>query len=276
MRIILPIVLLLIAIFISACVTVQTSRQSPHVSVNTNVCDWAGSQTTFGDSSFTAMMLLPVAVYCSFTGQWSVTGHSSGSGPAGAGVPSTVQGEHYAAKDSAFGVDAPYEYGSDAYMQMQVSDQSSISGDYVSFTSALEPGAFYSVMTFNPESGRSQLSGPLEDFARSFVVEQRRQGRKAGVMDLQETYAETVNLNGQPVLFRAYRVVPAGQLQGQSASGRQTAYYLLYFFRTLNGRGVIWIAYPGSCSACAVGPESAIRAIDPRITRFVDSFQLGG
>lgn len=151
-----------------------------------------------------------------------------------------------------------------------------MSGDYVSFTSALESGAFYLVMSFNPESGRSQLSSSLEDFARSFVAEQRRQGRKAGVTNLQQTYTQTIKLDGQQVLFQAYRIVLAGPVQASTAGGQPPVYYLMYFFRTLNGRGVIWIVHPGSCPACATGPESAIRSTSPAITRFVGSFATPG
>lgn len=279
MRIICVIVFVLISVFISACVTVRGSRQSPYVNVVTDPCDWKGGQITVGDLAFASLMRLPEAVYCSVTGKWD-NYNVSDSGSAhldSERSPLSADG-YYSAPNGTFFVWAPYDTASEAYARMKISEQNSLAGDDVSFSSAAKPEASYAVMTFTRQSVQTQLSSSLEDFADAFVSQQRAQSRRAGLAISSRIYEEKITLAGNPMLFQVYRAEfsTAATMQTPSREFGPQMYYLMYFFKTLTGRGVIWIARSGPCEVCDAGPEPAIRGISPEVTRFVNSFELPG
>lgn len=279
MRIIRLIVLVLITVFISACVTARVSRQSPYVSVVTDPCDWGGNQITVGDLTFASLMRLPEAVYCSVSGKWTDNHQpDSGAMPQESSQSPLSADGYYSAPNGTFSVAAPYDVASDAYAHMRLSEQNSLGGDDVSFSSAAKPAVSYAVMTFTRHSTQMHLSSSLEDFADSFVSQQRTQSRRLGLAISGQMYAESINLAGATALFRVYRAEFSATAGAQVSAKRfgQQLYYLMYFFKTLTGKGVIWIAWSGECGICKTGPESAIRSISPDVTRFVGSFELSG
>lgn len=80
---------------------------------------------------------------------------------------------------------------------------------------------------------------------------------------------ELVTLDGRPALFASYE--SKLYLDGKHAT---PAYLFVYFTRYQNDSAVLTVLWSGDCLPCASGHEAGIRALDPNIGRFVDSFHM--
>lgn len=166
----------------------------------------------------------------------------------------------YTAADHSFSVAAPAGLG--------IHEESYPDLDYVLFAPRITRGPVYAVKV-EPDLEPIYASLTLDQFASLSLRDARFQSRLAAGIPLQEVRRETTTLNGRPALGIVYSQTPAG-------AAKPGAYYLLYFMKTRHRSAVLSIAWPGDCPQCATGPDAAVRAMDPALKSFVDSFVLGG
>jgi hypothetical protein len=166
----------------------------------------------------------------------------------------------YTAADHSFSVRAPAGLG--------IHEENYPGLDYVLFAPRVMRGAVYAV-NVNPEMEPIYASLTLDQFASISLRDARFQSQLAAGTPLKEVRRETVSLSGRPALSIVYSQTPTG-------AEKPGAYYLLYFMKTRHRSAVLSIAWPGDCPECGSGPDAGMRAMDPDLKAFLDSFVLGG
>jgi len=92
-------------------------------------------------------------------------------------------------------------------------------------------------------------------------------------------HEESLTLDGKPALFQTYSLLLTTDDNDNDATkffgnGSKTLNLLLYVVKTHDEAAIIGIAWPGDCVACATGPESAVRRLNPDVDAFMSSFRL--
>lgn len=166
----------------------------------------------------------------------------------------------YTAADGTFSVAPPPGLGIHEEFYPQL--------DYVLFAPRLVKGPVYGI-NVNPDLEPIYGQLTLDEFAQVSLRDARFQSRLANGVPLQELRREEITLDGRPALAVTYSQTPRG-------ADKPSAYYLLYFMKTRHRSAVLSVAWPKECPACATGPEADVRAMDPALHAFVDSFILVG
>jgi hypothetical protein len=172
----------------------------------------------------------------------------------------------YRSSDGAFSVHMPGALAEGGMAGFRVREQLNLAQDHVFFVPTGEPGPLYSVSIIK------QLEGPdaslsLPQFAALALKDQESQNRKLGGAPLQKLHEEDISLDGSPALFELYSQAPA-------AAGGPTAYYAMYFLKSHNRAAFLSVAWSGDCPKCVEGTEADVRAGNPYMKRFVESFKL--
>lgn len=164
----------------------------------------------------------------------------------------------YQAEDQSFSVAAPEG--------LEIREQYSPTQDYVFFAPRFAKGPVY-VVSVSTQLDPAYASLSLDQFAAASVRDANFENQRLAGAPLTERYRETVTLDGKPAQAVVY---------SQTKVGAETpsAWYLMYFMKTRDRAAVLSIAWPQDCPKCANGPESEVRAMDPGLQQFVDSFRL--
>lgn len=91
-----------------------------------------------------------------------------------------------------------------------------------------------------------------------------------------ELHAEDITLDGKPAMFASYSLVMGDDKVATRIFGKQQEilYLLLYVVKTPSRAAMLGIAWPRACPKCSTGSEAEIRAMDPQLKQFVESFHL--
>ena len=91
-----------------------------------------------------------------------------------------------------------------------------------------------------------------------------------------ELHAEHITLDGKPAMFASYSLVMGDDKVATRIFGKdqETLYLLLYVVKTSTRAAILGIAWPRDCPKCSTGSEAEIRAMDPHLKQFVESFHL--
>lgn len=164
----------------------------------------------------------------------------------------------YTAADGSFNVTPPPGLGiHEEYYPQQ---------DYLLFASRLVKGPVYG-LNVSPDQEPIYNSLTLDEFATVELRDARFKRQLAAGVPLQELRREEITLDGRPALSIVFSQTPPG-------ADKPSMYYLMYFTKTRHRSAVLSIAWPGDCPKCATGPESEVRAMDPQLQGFVESFRL--
>ena len=179
----------------------------------------------------------------------------------GAFTPPTkgkVQDAIYDAADGSFSVAVP--------AGLEVREQYAPDQDYLFFAPRLGKGPVY-VVSVSPQLDPAYASFSLEEFAATSLKDANFQNQRLPGPPLVELHREDVALDGHTALSVIYSQTPPG-------TQKPSAYYLMYFMKARDRAAVLSVAWPGDCPKCATGPESEVRAMDPELQKFVESFRL--
>ena len=91
-----------------------------------------------------------------------------------------------------------------------------------------------------------------------------------------ELHAEDITLDGKPAMFASYSMAIGDDKVATRIFGKshEILYLLLYVVKTPTRAAILGVAWPRDCPKCSTGSEAAIRAMDPRLKQFVESFHL--
>lgn len=121
-------------------------------------------------------------------------------------------------------------------------------------------------VSVQPLLSADETAMSLDEFASKLYPAPASNDPGAHGDPLQAVLNEKLTLDGKPALFREYVQVPS--------LGAEPVYYLLYFVKDGDRAALVSINWTKDCSKCATGPESDIRAMDPELKKFVESFHL--
>ncbi len=91
-----------------------------------------------------------------------------------------------------------------------------------------------------------------------------------------ELHAEDITLDGKPAWFASYSMAIGDDKVATRIFGKEheILYLLLYVVKTPTRAAILGIAWPRDCPKCSTGSEADIRAMDPHLQQFVESFHL--
>lgn len=89
-------------------------------------------------------------------------------------------------------------------------------------------------------------------------------------------HVEDIVLDGKPTMFASYSLVIGDDPIATRIFGNDhdLLYLLLYVVKTPTRAAMLGIAWPRDCPKCRTGSEAEIRAMDPHLKQFVESFHL--
>jgi hypothetical protein len=163
----------------------------------------------------------------------------------------------YRPQDGSFSVAAP--------AGLDIREQLSKERDYVFFAPRLFKGPVYGVaVDVQLDSEYAALS--LKEYAGFSLRDAQFEKRRVVDAPLTKLHEEDVTLGDKPGLFEVYSQSPG--------AGKPQAFYLMYFIKTRERAAILSVTWPQDCPKCASGPEADIRAMDPELEKFVNSFRL--
>jgi len=172
----------------------------------------------------------------------------------------------YHATGGVFSVAVPDGYSAHGHTGVKGREPTDLSQEQVAFLPVVEGDPLYgvSVQTKLPAEAAAM---PLEDYATKLypspgATDPTLQGKTPPPV-----LEERLTLDGKPALFREYA-------QAAGAWGKPPVHYLLYFIKTGTRGALVSITWTKDCPKCGTGPETDIRAMDPQLKRFVESFHL--
>lgn len=166
----------------------------------------------------------------------------------------------YHAKDGAFSVTVPGDYPAHEGTGFIVREVRDHGQEQVVFLPATDGEPLYGVST-QPRLSTADAALSLDDYASKLYPSPAQDGRP-----LKPTLDEMLTLDGKSALFREYIQIPS--------TGAEPVYYLLYFIKGGDRSALVSVTWTDGCPKCATGPEHDIRAMDPHLKQFVDSFHL--
>jgi hypothetical protein len=178
----------------------------------------------------------------------------------------SIQDHIYHSPRGLFSVAIPGEYpaqGPTGIDVRQIADQDQ---EQVFFLPTQEGDPVYSIST-QPLLSGSYSAMSLDDFASQTYHPPISSDPALHQKPLQPLLDEKLTLDGKPALFREYSL-------GSDAYSKKPVYYLLYFVRNNERSALLSISWLKDCPKCSTGPETDIRAMDPHLKQFVESFHL--
>ena len=166
----------------------------------------------------------------------------------------------YHAKHGEFSVAVPGDYPAHEGTGFKVREVRDQGQEQVVFLPATDGDPLYGV-SVQPRLSAADAVMSLDDYASKLYPSPTQDGRP-----VKPALDEKLTLDGKPALFREYMQIPS--------IGAEPVYYLLYFIKTGDRSALVSITWTSDCSKCAAGPEADIRAMDPHLRQFVESFHL--
>lgn len=185
-----------------------------------------------------------------------------------------VENSTYYAMDKSFEVHTPFEEGSYSYKYMEVKEQYSNIGAYVSFNASDHPNEFYRI-----EIGkRLDTSQPFPSFDQlvTTLLQNYKKQLTAYGSEAKELQRIETTLDGKKALLVTL-IQPMPSISNyQGTSRAYTAHHIIYIIMspTRGGGGSVWVQWPHDCNACPSGNEAEILSTNPRIDSFIKSFRL--
>ena len=172
----------------------------------------------------------------------------------------------YHSSDGVFSVALPGPLAVGDEPGIRVREQINLAQDHGFFLPTGAPGALYSVSVVKQLEG-ADAGLSLQQFAARALQDQEQQNRQMAAAPLQKLHEEDLQLDGSPALFVVYS-------QSQAGADAPQAYYLMYFLKSHGRAAFLSVAWAGDCRHCGDGTEADIRAMDPHLKQFVESFKL--
>lgn len=198
-----------------------------------------------------AVLLVLAAVTisgCSTTG-----GTVGGLFPAPKFLKGEIKNNIYTAQDKSFSVAVPHKDGSYEYTYMQVKEQNSEYGAYVSFGPAALDQSIYRVETAQRVTPGSQ-NVKLDNFAPKIVEGYKAQLQNGYGSTPQEIESRQETINGKKAYYyKLTHVVPAGKyISNQAATFTHEVYVIDYE----KGIAIIWVQVPETTPKVAMEPRA--------------------
>jgi len=181
------------------------------------------------------------------------------------GLTGKVKDGVYHAKGDAFSVALPGDYPAHGGTGFEVREITDRGQKQVVFLPATDGDPLYGV-SLQPQLSAGDAAISLDDYASELYPAPASDDPTLHGKPLQPLLDEKLTLDGKPALFREY-----AQIAGASNA---PVYYLLYFIKTGDRSALVSITWTKDCLPCSTGPESAVRAMDPHLKKFVESFHL--
>lgn len=188
---------------------------------------------------------------------WTVDYVESHSSP---DLTGAVKDGVYHAKGDLFSVAVPGDYPAHGGAGVKVREVRDQGHQQVVFLPAVDTEPLYGV-SMQQHLSPDDAAMSLDDYASKLYPSPIQDGKP-----LRPVLDEKLTLDGKSALFREYIQIPS--------LGAETVYYLLYFIKKGDRSALVSITWTDSCPKCATGPEGDIRAMDPHLKQFVDSFHL--
>lgn len=190
------------------------------------------------------VVAMSVVVGCSTTG-----GTIGGLFPAPMFLKGEIKDNTYTAQDNSFSVAVPHKYGSYEYTYMQVKEQYSEYGAYVSFGPAAFDQSIYRLETGKRVTPGSQ-NVKFDDVAPELVEGYKAQLENNYGSASQEVESRQETINGRKAYYwKLSQVVPAGKYFSNS-----TAIFThdVYVIDVEKGAAIVWIQIPETTNNAAI------------------------
>lgn len=190
---------------------------------------------------------------CSTTG-----GTIGGLFPAPKFLKGEIKNNIYTAQDKSFSVSVPHKDGSYEYTYMQVKEQYSEYGAYVSFGPAAFDQSVYRIETAKRVTPGSQ-SVKFDDVAPKIVEGYKAQLQKGYGTVPQEAESRQETINGRKAYFwKLTQVVPAGKYISNKAATFTHDVYVIDFEK---GAAIVWVQIPETTKKAAIEPRTFAESV---------------
>lgn len=194
-----------------------------------------------------------VLVGCSTTG-----GTIGGLFPAPKFLKGEIKNNTYTAQDKSFSVAVPHKDGSYEYTYMQVKEQYSEHGAYVSFGPAAFDQSIYRIETAKRVTPGSQ-SVKFDDVAPKIVEGYKAQLQNVYGSAPQEDESSQEKINGRKAYYwRFTQVVPAGKYINNREATFTHDVYVIDFEK---GAVIVWVQIPETTKAVTVGARTFAESV---------------
>ena len=201
---------------------------------------------------------LSVAFTFSFVGCSTTGGTIGGLLPAPKVLKGEIKDSVYIAQDQSFSVAVPHKEGSYEYKYMQVKEQYSEHGAYVSFGPAAFDQNIYRVETakrITPDSA----SVKFDDAARQIVENYKAQLQKGYGSAIRETESRQERINGRNARYwNLSQVVPAGRLITNKPATLTHEVYVIDFDKSA---AVVWVEFREAARAPAIASRAFAESV---------------
>lgn len=193
--------------------------------------------------------VLFVAAVFSLVGCSTTGGTIGGLFPAPKFLKGEIKNDIYTAQDKSFSVVVPHKKGSYEYTYMQVKEQYSEYGAYVSFGPAAVDQSIYRIETAKRVTPGSQ-SIKFDDVAPKIVEGYKDQLQKGYGTVPQEAESRQETINGRKAYFwKLTQVVPAGKYISNKAATFTHDVYVIDFEK---GAAIVWVQIPETTKKAAI------------------------
>lgn len=201
--------------------------------------------------------MLVLAAVC--VGGCSTTGGTIGGlFPAPKLLKGEIKNDTYTAQDKSFSVAVPHKNGSYEYTYMQVKEQYSEYGAYVSFGPAAFDQSIYRIETAKRVTLGSQ-DVKFDDAAPKIVEGYKEQLQKGYGTAPQETESRKETINGRKAYFwKLTQVVPTGKYLSNKAATFTHDVYVIDFEK---GAAIVWVQVPETTQKLAMDPRAFAESV---------------
>lgn len=177
-------------------------------------------------------------------------------------VPKLLKGEvrnnTYTAQDKSFSVAVPHKNGSYEYTYMQVKEQYSEYGAYVSFGPAAFDQSIYRVETAKRITPGSQ-NVTFDEAAPKIVENYKAQLKEGYGTAPQVTESRQETINGKKAYFwKLSQVVPAGKYLSNKEATFTHNVYVIDFEK---GAAIVWVQIPETTTKAAMEPRAFAESV---------------
>lgn len=193
-------------------------------------------------------------------------------------VPDSVVAHgFYHSGDGTFFVALPPSPAGSKKPVMEIAERQSSSEDFVALHFEAAPGPVTSgVVSYGidvaPRLEAPYLSMSPEQFAAHVFSGDSPFTQRGVISSPRGLYREPMTLDGKPAIF--WSTTNPLISYPDTGSGTHPVYVLAYVIKAGSRAALLVILWHGECPKCSAGPEQDIRAMDPGIAHFVESFHL--
>lgn len=202
--------------------------------------------------------VLFIAAVFSLVGCSTTGGTIGGLFPAPKFLKGEIKNDIYTAQDKSFSVVVPHKDGSYEYTYMQVKEQYSEYGAYVSFGPAAFDQSVYRIETAKRVTPGSQ-GVKFDDVAPKIVEGYKAQLQKGYGTVPQEAESRKETINGRKAYFwKLTQVVPAGKYISNKAATFTHDVYVIDFEK---GAAIVWVQIPETTKKVAIEPRAFAESV---------------